>query len=212
MADISYKYRDNEHSIDSYDNVVSTYEWISDALRFVFDGRIDLTLNCVIAFDSEDMSYECGSIDEFKKYAFGKTIRVKTMTAYISENWFQTLVSIYANHLSGLEQQEFILSSKDEMMVIGLRDALLTKKKSPPRPQPSTVIQCEDNSVHIGDGNKISNSTIGPKNTIETEREISNSAPEKGKLVSKIFWQILIPVAVVAIGALVCTWLGIDTQ
>lgn len=212
MADISYKYRDNEHSIDSHDNVVSTYEWISDALRFVFDGRIDLTLNCVITFDSEDMSYECGSIDEFKKYAFGKTIRVKTMTAYISENWFQTLVSIYANHSSGSEQQEFILSSKDEMMVIGLRDALLTKKKSPPRPQPSTVIQYEDNSVHIGDDNKISNSTIESKSTIVAAYEISNPAPEKEKLVSKLFWQILIPVAVVAIGALVCTWLGIDTK
>lgn len=47
---------------------------------------------------------------------------------------------------------------------------------------------------------------------IETECEISNPAPEKEKLGSKVFWQILIPVAVVVIGALVCIWLGIDTQ
>ena len=38
MADISYKYRDNEHSIDSYDNVVFTYGWIRNALRFVFES------------------------------------------------------------------------------------------------------------------------------------------------------------------------------
>ena len=62
MADISYKYWDNEHRIDSYDNVVSTYEWIRDALRFVFEDRNNLTLNCVISFDSEDMSYECKSM------------------------------------------------------------------------------------------------------------------------------------------------------
>lgn len=211
MADISYKFRDNEHRIDSYDNVVSTYDWIRDALRFVFEEQGDLTLSCVIFFDSENMSYECKSIDEFKKYAFGKTIRVKTMTASVSKNWIQTLVSIYANRSSGSEEQEFILSSKDEMLVISLRDALLAKKKASPRPQPPTVIQYEDNSVHIGNGNKISNSTIGSKNAIVAECEISNPAPEKEKLASKLFWQILIPVAVVVIGALVCIWLGIDT-
>ena len=155
------------------------------------------------------MSYECKSIDEFKKYAFGKTIRVKTMTASVSKNWIQTLVSIYANRSSGSEEQEFILSSKDEMLVISLRDALLAKKKASPRPQPPAVIQYEDNSVHIGNGNKISNSTIGSKNAIVAECEISNPAPEKEKLASKLFWQILIPVAVVVIGALVCIWLGI---
>lgn len=211
MADISYKYWDNEHRIDSYDNVVSTYEWIRDALRFVFEERNNLTLNYVISFDSEDMSYECKSIDEFKKYAFGKTIRVKTMTAFVSKNWIQTLVSIYANRSSGSEQQEFILSSEDEMLVISLRDALLANKKASPRASPPTVIQYEDNSVHIGDGNKISNSAIGSKNTIETECEISNPAPEKEKVVSKLFWQILVPIAVVVIGALVCIWFGIDT-
>ena len=131
MADISYKYWDNEHRIDSYDNAVSTYEWIRDALRFVFEDRNNLTLNYVISFDSEDMSYECKSIDEFKKYAFGKTIRVKTMTAFVSKNWIQTLVSIYANRSSGSEQQKFILSSEDEMLVISLRDALLAKKRLP---------------------------------------------------------------------------------
>ena len=211
MADISYKFRDNEHRIDSYDNVVSTYDWIRDALRFVLEEQGDLTLSCVIFFDSENMSYECKSIDEFKKYAFGKTIRVKTMTASVSKNWIQTLVSIYASRSSGSEEQEFILSSEDEMLVISLRDALLAKKKAAPHPQPPAVIQYEDNSVHIGNGNKILNSTIGSKNAIVAECEISNPAPEKEKLASKLFWQILIPVAVVVIGALVCLWLGIDT-
>lgn len=37
MADISYKYLDNEHRIDSYDNVVSTYDWMRNALMFVFE-------------------------------------------------------------------------------------------------------------------------------------------------------------------------------
>ena len=58
MADISYKFRDNEHRIDSYDNVVSTYDWIRDALRFVFEEQGDLTLSCVIFFDSKNTLLE----------------------------------------------------------------------------------------------------------------------------------------------------------
>ncbi len=209
MADISYKYRDNEHRIDSYDDVVATYDWMRNALRSVFESQTDFTLNCVIAFDSDDMSYECKSIDEFKNFAFGKTICVKYMNVYVSEKSFQIIISIYVKRSSGSEQQKFILSSKNEMLIISLRDALLAKKKGNPRPQPPTVIQYEDNSVHIGDGNKISNSTIGAKDLIESEYKASNPAPEKEKLVSKVFWQIFIPVAVAVIGALVCVWFGI---
>lgn len=107
MADISYKYLDNEHRIDSYDNVVSTYDWMRNALMFVFESQNNLTLDCIIAFDSDSMSYECKSIDEFKKYAFGKTIRVKYMNVYVSENWVQAIISIYVSHSSKSEQQEW---------------------------------------------------------------------------------------------------------
>lgn len=87
---------------------------------------------------------EIAKIDEFKKYAFGKAIRVKYMNVYVSKNWIQTLISIYVNHSSKSEQQEFILSSENEMLVISLRDALLAKKKGNPRPQPLTVFRYED--------------------------------------------------------------------
>ena len=65
MADFSYKYRDNEHRINSYDSMVATYDWLKNALGFISESQTDLTLNCFILFDSEDMSYECKSIDEF---------------------------------------------------------------------------------------------------------------------------------------------------
>jgi len=212
MADISYKYRDNEHRINSYDSMVATYDWLKNALGFISESQTDLTLNCIILFDSEDMSYECKSIDEFKKYAFGKTIRIKYMNAYLSKNWIQTIISIYANCSSESGQQEFILSSQDEMLIIRLREALLAKKKATSHSQSPTVIQYKDNSVHIGDNNKISNSTIGPKNTIETEFEISNPTPEKGKMLSNVFWKFFVPVFVIVAGALICAWLGINAQ
>ena len=210
MADISYKYLDNEHRIDSYDNVVSTYDWMRNALMFVFESQNNLTLDCIIAFDSDSMSYECKSIDEFKKYAFGKTIRVKYMNVYVSENWVQAIISIYVSHSSKSEHQEFILSSENEMLVISLRDALLAKKKGNPRLQPPTIIQYEDNSIHIGDGNKISNSTIASKDIIETKCKTSNHAPQEGNLASKGFWEIFVPIIVIIAGAAICAWLGLN--
>ena len=177
---------------------------------FVFESQNNLTLDCIIAFDSDSMSYECKSIDEFKKYAFGKTIRVKYMNVYVSENWVQAIISIYVSHSSKSEQQEFILSSENEMLVISLRDALLAKKKGNPRLQPPTIIQYEDNSIHIGDGNKISNSTIASKNTIETKCKTSNHSSQEGSLASKGFWEIFVPIIVIIAGAAICAWLGLN--
>lgn len=213
MADIQCKYRTSEYTLNSFDDVLKTVNWIRDAMRAVFQDYGKLESHCYIKFESEDLSYDCKSIDEFKQYAFGKAINVDTLSIGVSENWSTSLISVYAVKRGFVTEQEYILSSTDEKLLVDLREALKENKKEAPSVSSPIVINCEkheDNSVHIGDGNKISNSTIGSKNTIETECEISNPAPEKEKLVSKLFWQILIPVAVVVIGALVCIWFGID--
>ena len=53
MADISYKYLDNEHRIDSYDNVVSTYDWMRNALMFVFESQNNLRIFRSISTNDE---------------------------------------------------------------------------------------------------------------------------------------------------------------
>lgn len=215
MADIQCKYRTAEYTLNSFDDVLKTVNWIRDALMAVLQNYAELDSHCYITFDSGDLSYDCKSIDEFKQYAFGKEINVKTMSIGVSKNWIASLITVHAVKHGVVTEQEYTLSSTKEKLLVDLRDALQAKKKGLPLVSTPIVINCEkheDNSVHIGDGNKISNSTIGSKNTIETECEVSNPAPEKEKLVSKVFWQILIPVAVVVIGALVCIWIGIDAQ
>ena len=215
MADIKCRYKTSEHTLNTYDDVIETVNWIRDALRAVFQNYGELDSHCYISFASGDLSYDCTSLDEFKKYAFGKVIDVKTISIGVSENWIINLISVRASRWDGETEQEYILDSTDEKLLADLRDALRMKKKGLPLKPIHTIINYEkheDNSVHIGNGNMITNSTIGSKNTIEAEVEISNPAPEKEKLVSKFFRQILIPVAVVVIGALVCIWLGIDTQ
>ncbi len=70
-------------------------------------------------------------------------------------------------------------------------------------PEGVTAMKIENNSINIGDKNKIKNSKIGSKNTIEQKTE-------KESFPSKVFWQIFIPIVVGVIVVAICVWLGIQ--
>ena len=169
MAEINYRYKDATHSINTYDEVLKTYHWICDAMRTIFEDREKLSFHCSVTFSSDEMSYECNSIEEFKKYAFGKSIEVNRLLVYVSENWVGSLVDVFATHHKDEAFQEFVLSSKDEILIINLKEALLSNKKVEPQQTKETVImKIEDNSIHIGDNNHISNSVVGSKSKTKT--------------------------------------------
>ena len=213
MADIQCKYRTSEYTLNSFDDVLKTVNWIRDALRAVFQNYAELDSHCYITFDSGDLSYDCKSIDEFKQYAFGKEINVKTMSIGVSKNWCSSLISVYAHKQGVIMEQEYVLSSTDEKLLVDLRGALHTKKKGLPMNSVQTIINCEkheDNSVHIGHNNQITNSVIGSKNTAEIEQEIAVSEGNKESLASKIKWQIVVPIVVGVIIAAIVFYLGIN--
>lgn len=213
MADIQCKYKTSEYTLNTFDDVLKTVYWIRDALRAVFQNYAELDSHCYITFDSGDLSYDCKSIDEFKQYAFGKEINVDTLSIGVSENWIISLITVRAVKRGIVTEQEYTISSTDEKLLVDLRDALKVNKKGLPLAAPPIVINCEkheDNSVHIGDGNKISNSTIGSKNVAEIEQEIAVPECNKESLVSKIKWQIIVPIAVGLIIAAIAFYLGIN--
>ena len=213
MADIQCKYRTSEYTLNTFDDVLKTVYWIRDALRAVFQNYAKLDSHCYITFDSGDLSYDCKSIDEFKQYAFGKEINVKTMSIGVSKNWCSSLISVYAHKQGVIMEQEYVLSSTDEKLLVDLRGALHTKKKGLPMNSVQTIINCEkheDNSVHIGNNNQITNSVIGSKNTAEIEQEIAVPEGNKESLASKIKWQILVPIGVGLIIAAIAFYLGIN--
>lgn len=213
MADIQCKYRTSEYTLNSFDDVLKTVNWIRDALRAIFQNYAELDSHCYITFDSGDLSYDCKSIDEFKQYAFGKEINVKTMSIGVSKNWCSSLISVYAHKQGVIMEQEYVLSSTDEKLLVDLRGALHTKKKGLPMNSVQTIINYEkheDNSVHIGNNNQITNSVIGSKNTAEIEQEIAVSEGNKESLASKIKWQIVVPIVVGVIIAAIVFYLGIN--
>lgn len=63
----------------------------------------------------------------------------------------------------------------------------------------------EDNSIHIGNRNKIKDSTIGQYGKIKNTKSSNN-----GKWYSKLFWKLFIPIVVVVIATAICLWLGLN--
>lgn len=61
----------------------------------------------------------------------------------------------------------------------------------------------EDNSIHIGNSNKISGSTIGNDNAPLQKNDKCE------KWYNKLFWKLIVPIAVVVIGATICLWLNL---
>lgn len=213
MADIQCKYTTSEYTLNTFDDVLKTVSWIRDALRVVFQDKLELDSHCFITFDSGDLSYDCESIDEFKKYAFGKTIDVKTISIGVSENWANSIISIYAHKQGIITEQEYVISSADERLLVDLRDALHSKKQGQPLSATHTIINCEkheDNSIHIGNNNRISNSVIGINNKAEIEQETVVTEHKEESVASKSFWQILVPILVTVIAAAICVWLGLN--
>jgi len=209
MAEIKYTYKDVVHTIDSYDNIISTYDWLKEALRAVFQDEDGLNIRCVIAFTVDKMSYDCDSIEEFKKYAFGKAIIPSWMLVYASKDRVGSLMDVFAAYHREANGQEFVLTAKDEMRVINLRDALRTCKKPEPKSE-SVTVKIEDSSVYIGNNNQIFNSVIGSKNTAEIEQEIAVSEGNKESLFLKIKWKIVVPIVVGVIIAAITSYLGIN--
>ncbi len=64
-----------------------------------------------------------------------------------------------------------------------------------------TNVKYEDNSIHIGDNNKITNSNFGSR---------VKGVKEEEKLSSKVTWHIIVPIIVTVVAAVICLWLGLD--
>lgn len=60
----------------------------------------------------------------------------------------------------------------------------------------------EDNSIYIGNGNKIKNSVIGQNAKVEQEHT-------KEKWYRQLTWKLVVPIIVTVVAAALCVWLGI---
>lgn len=208
MAEMRYSYRDMIHTINTYDDIINTYDWIQSALKVVLQDRAESFVSCIVAFTSDEISYECDSIEEFKKYAFGKNIQPNRMAVFGVEKASGILIDVFTSYQIDTKGQEFSITAKEEMLIINLRDALQASKTTGSTGKEMVVMKIEDNSVHIGSNNKFLNSVVGSINNAEIEQK--NEASEKETLASKGFWQIVVPIVVGVIVVAICMVLGLN--
>ena len=201
MAEIHYIYEDNKHPLTSYEAVIDTCNWLETGLRNGCKGKDIRHCDYIISFSSGSVSYRCDSLDEFKKYAFGKTFEFESLYISVSEVYRTKTVSVFAR-LETDKPQRFSIKADDEVSISNVVAAL--KSGAPMSYEEKITIQYEDKSIHIGDGNTITGSIVGQNNTVE-----NNSAP-KESLFSKAFWNIAIPIACGVLVTALCLWFDLS--
>lgn len=202
MAEITYNYKDSKNDLNTYDGAVAALESIYLAIDHEFKGKKDIRISSSIKFESDDSQYVCDSLDDFKKHAFGKKITLTEITIRISNKEFflpAILTISYDRFLSRKNGVfEYQIRSKDNVLIANIVGLL--KKETD-----QTVYKTEthiDNSVHIGNGNQIVGSAIGQNNSVTTETPKS----KKESLLSKISWEIVVPLVLAILGAVICAW------
>lgn len=73
-------------------------------------------------------------------------------------------------------------------------------------PKEVSTMKYENNSINIGNGNEIVDSTIGFDNKVEAQ----NKKESQEKLPTKILWNIFVPIIVGVIVVALCVWMGIQ--
>lgn len=211
MADIKYQYYSLKYCLTTYENVLCTYEWIKDCFEYVFADITSLEISVRIDFEHRNTRYECKSIDEFKRYAFGKEVIVESL--FISASDASTILSslayVYAGCSDDKKGQSFSITSNDELVIANIKEAL-DREKRKQHSEHITINKYENNCVNIGDNTVIQNSNINNENNIEVNGASKKNELSGQKWYEKITWDIVVPIIVGIIIVAICTWLGLD--
>ena len=203
MADISNNFFILNHSLDSYENVLETYNWIKCALEYVFRNEKNICINIKARFKCFENSYTCESIDEFKKLAFGKEItmgNLHVLATMNSEPFVLASVFVPKSHYN--EKQEISISSHDELIVANIKEALVDEKY-----KQNNECKTIDNSIHIGENVIINNSNIANAESYITQEK---SITPTEKWYKKIVWEVVVPIIVGIVIAVVVAILKIE--
>ena len=187
------------YPLDTYEDVINTYEWLSHCFEYVFLDISDLKLSSSFSFTANQINYECSSIDEFKENAFG--LNIKPEVLYVSAKdrtalYSEPLAYFWTRNNPEDEKIKITLSSNDKKYLISLKDILIM--------EPSVLITLLEKQTKSEkrEASPIDSTTIhDPK--VKPQRK------RKESWYAQLFWKIVIPIVVTVIAAIIVWKLGL---
>jgi hypothetical protein len=202
MSKFKYTFISN-YSFDTYDDVINTYEWLKRCLEYVFIDTNNLEFYSTFAFSANRIEYECSSINEFKENAFGMNIKPSEFYISASEKsvyYKEPLAYFWIGNISSEKKIEIILSSDYKDNLISLRDAVNLEYNV------LIYLLTQETSNKAKEMQLVNNTTVTPNVSLEENQHINN----KEHWYEKLLWQVLIPLMVMVIGAIIVWILKIN--
>lgn len=200
MSKISYIFV-SRYSLNTYEDVFNTYEWIMRCFESVFFDINDLKLSSSFSFTANQIYYECSSIDEFKENSFGLNIESYNLSVFVEDgtsHYSNILAHFYMRtNLEG-KKPEIILSSYEQKYLISIIDALNMEQ--------SILISSLDKKPKSDIGNRQPIDATATDNAIPSKTTDQREYEEPWY--AKLLWQLVIPIAVTVIGAIIVWRLG----
>lgn len=204
MASLQYSY-DSRYALKNYKDVVDTYEWLSSCLKYAFSNYNDLEITSSFSFSSDNLNIGCRSIDEFKELAFGLDITPQDFFVCASESSNhrkKTLAHFWTRNNPEDVVPILELTCYDKKHLIDLKDSLDLDVSA------LIAKQFEKKESVPEDISAIVETTIIPQiimNHLPANNEASGSK-HRTQFFSKMFWNLIIPIAVLVLAA-VLVWL-----
>ncbi len=202
MSKFSYTF-ESRYLLDTYEDVINTYEWLSRCFEYVFGDIEALKISSSFSFSANQIDYECSSIEEFKENAFGLAIKPETLfvlakdsKAFLSD----TLAHFWTRRNPEDKKVNIVLSSDEKKYLISLKDALTMEQSIlfasiDKKAKPALKIESSIGTV-------VAHSSAVSKPKLQKEH--------KETWYSKLFWKIIIPIAVTVIAAVIIWRLGLS--
>ena len=197
MASLQYSFK-SRYPLKNYKDVVDTYEWLAHCLIYSFSDYNELTIVSTFSFSCGSLIIECKSIDEFKEHAFGLDITPRDFFVCGSESsgyLSKTLAHFWTRNNPEDVAPMLELTCYDRKHLIEVKDSLDLDMSVLVSKQSNKVeSESDDYKATIDNTNKLQDSTT----QLPVSKE-ANYNEHKVFFFSKLFWKLIIPIAVIVI-------------
>mgnify|MGYP003587314755 CR=1 FL=1 len=208
MASLQFSFK-SRYSLKNYKDVIDTYEWLVSCLKYALSDYTDLKITSSFSFSCDNLDIDCSSIDEFKEHAFGLDITPRHLFVNGTESSkypSKTIAHFWTrnNHEDVIPMLE--LTCYEKKHLIEIKDSLDLDLSVLISKKPEKIVTMpEEYKSSIDSSTK---SHISTNQTTVVTKEIASK--HNGLFFSKLFWKLIIPIAVIVLSTVLILLLKIQ--